>query len=730
MLDIEQELRRLPKVNPTSQFCEEAKGRLMHQISFDAHERWFVRLLKMVAPVNPSAQFLQMARIRLLARIEGAARPMLGWLLWAQRALASTLVLVIAVTTTLFFVEGRQPVSASENTTLQVVSGEVSVKHADQLIWDTITQPTDLSAGDLIRVGEMASATIHFFDDTELRLGQNSILLVDRLSVSPAFARQGIINVSLHQGMAWVQILNVDDGYANFSLSTSNAMLSARDATFDVQTGLFDPTHIRVFRHSILAQALQPETREVISTGKLNANEQVVLDGSANRQRSSALAAFSRFTPISSEDRDSDWAKANLVADQGHLNGLRERELIALKANTGTLPGQLLYPIKRAKERLEMAFNFDEKAQINLLAYMANQRLSEAIVLLGQNDTEQAKISLSEYQALVQQIADEKQGESVDEKPLAALVVAHRKALVAALPSDIQIVNNVLNQTEEILAEDPVQLAQVRLQNALGELTNAYDSVLSGDLVAAQAMLASHRPIADDLLGNIALMTEDQMKSLYSSLLESQYEEKRLFVEISRELVARQGDQDLIAMAQEQASNLEGAIRETVASIRPAMPEVVLAQAAAFSKTQKAKEFAQKVAIYKTWQGQKNQVKRMIAKYPQYAYDQSFWAKVRDNLDGTARVVIESRISELQYQDAVIKSKQMKQKIDTLEGRKIYSQRLRIVEPVFANIRAQKKLDRLTLRGRGKVNIQWRLYCLVHNIEKILHFGRSFTQAA
>jgi IS5 family transposase len=71
----------------------------------------------------------------------------------------------------------------------------------------------------------------------------------------------------------------------------------------------------------------------------------------------------------------------------------------------------------------------------------------------------------------------------------------------------------------------------------------------------------------------------------------------------------------------------------------------------------------------------------------------------------------------------------MKQKIDTLEGRRIYSQRLAIVEPVFGNIRAQKRMDRFTLRGRLKVNIQWMLYCLVHNIEKILHFGRSYAMA-
>jgi transposase len=73
---------------------------------------------------------------------------------------------------------------------------------------------------------------------------------------------------------------------------------------------------------------------------------------------------------------------------------------------------------------------------------------------------------------------------------------------------------------------------------------------------------------------------------------------------------------------------------------------------------------------------------------------------------------------------------EMKEKIDTPEGRKTYSKRMSIVEPVFGNIRAQKELDRFTLRGRDKINIQWKLYCLVHNIEKILHFGTSFTRAA
>ncbi len=71
-------------------------------------------------------------------------------------------------------------------------------------------------------------------------------------------------------------------------------------------------------------------------------------------------------------------------------------------------------------------------------------------------------------------------------------------------------------------------------------------------------------------------------------------------------------------------------------------------------------------------------------------------------------------------------SKQMVEKIETEEGRRIYPQRLAIVEPVFANIRINKRLDRFTLRGKIKVNIQWLMYCLVHNIEKIMNYGVAY----
>ena len=68
-------------------------------------------------------------------------------------------------------------------------------------------------------------------------------------------------------------------------------------------------------------------------------------------------------------------------------------------------------------------------------------------------------------------------------------------------------------------------------------------------------------------------------------------------------------------------------------------------------------------------------------------------------------------------------SERMKRKIDTDLGREMIARRFATVEPVFGNLRYNKGLNRFTLRGRQKVDGQWKLYCLVHNIEKLANTG-------
>jgi hypothetical protein len=67
----------------------------------------------------------------------------------------------------------------------------------------------------------------------------------------------------------------------------------------------------------------------------------------------------------------------------------------------------------------------------------------------------------------------------------------------------------------------------------------------------------------------------------------------------------------------------------------------------------------------------------------------------------------------------------MRQRVDSIKGKQIYSRRLETVEPVFGNIRSNKGLDRFSLRGKDKVDGQWKLFAVVHNIEKINHFAMA-----
>jgi len=68
-------------------------------------------------------------------------------------------------------------------------------------------------------------------------------------------------------------------------------------------------------------------------------------------------------------------------------------------------------------------------------------------------------------------------------------------------------------------------------------------------------------------------------------------------------------------------------------------------------------------------------------------------------------------------------SQRMQHKIDTIKGKYIYGKRIGNIEPVFGNMRFNKKLDYFTYRGKENVDVQWLLMCIVHNIEKIANYG-------
>jgi hypothetical protein len=75
-------------------------------------------------------------------------------------------------------------------------------------------------------------------------------------------------------------------------------------------------------------------------------------------------------------------------------------------------------------------------------------------------------------------------------------------------------------------------------------------------------------------------------------------------------------------------------------------------------------------------------------------------------------------IADRKYKDNL--SEEMKKKIDEPAYRELYSRRMQIIEPVFSDMAYCKGMNRFTLRTTKKVNTQWLLYVIVHNIWKCM----------
>ena len=69
------------------------------------------------------------------------------------------------------------------------------------------------------------------------------------------------------------------------------------------------------------------------------------------------------------------------------------------------------------------------------------------------------------------------------------------------------------------------------------------------------------------------------------------------------------------------------------------------------------------------------------------------------------------------------KIKAMRIKLDSESGKAIYAKRKHIVEPVFGHIKSVMGFTGFLLRGLPKVNAEFKLVAIAHNLKKIAKYG-------
>jgi len=72
--------------------------------------------------------------------------------------------------------------------------------------------------------------------------------------------------------------------------------------------------------------------------------------------------------------------------------------------------------------------------------------------------------------------------------------------------------------------------------------------------------------------------------------------------------------------------------------------------------------------------------------------------------------------------DATLKER-MARKLRTIKGRMIYAKRKEISEPVFGQIKEVRGFRQFLLRGIARVDCEWDIICLGHNLLKLFRSG-------
>jgi hypothetical protein len=71
----------------------------------------------------------------------------------------------------------------------------------------------------------------------------------------------------------------------------------------------------------------------------------------------------------------------------------------------------------------------------------------------------------------------------------------------------------------------------------------------------------------------------------------------------------------------------------------------------------------------------------------------------------------------------------MRAKLRTPRGHATYALRKAIAEPVFGQIKDGRGFRRFSFRGLGKVQAEWLLICLTHNLLKLFRGGWALQAA-
>lgn len=352
------------------------------------------KIAKNAEQIVPSRVYRDSARQRLMASMFAHRMP--GWhnifeFFWYKRNTSVAIVAAFLVFTSVFSFVSHPFLTSAHETNILKISGNVWVERGMNRI--LAKDGEVVQAGDKIVTTEGSKAEIHFLDYSVARLDSGTKLTIQETPSNENEIKSKPTQLEVVEGKVWTNSLKTKST-PNFEVITPHGSVSANTASFAVEVE-DDGTEVMV--NSKEAKIIVNNAEDTLGEG-----------GKIKMQKSRLIV------PIDEKTND-EWVQENEQADEKHMQEVKTKATAELKNDTGALPGDPLYSLKKITENAKVTLTFNDEEKKKLEDQITETRLAEATILMEDGRLDEATAILN---GLGQEVGDndihQKVGQIVD----------------------------------------------------------------------------------------------------------------------------------------------------------------------------------------------------------------------------------------------------------------------------------------------------------------------------
>jgi|GEM_PF-1693925 len=486
---------------------------------------------------------------------------------------------------------------------LEIDEGGAEVWPAGGETWERARDGRELSTGDRVRTLDNSAASIIFFDNSVMRLDENTEITLTELNIDPDNYLDQDVDVELVGGRAWSRIMNLLDLDSSYEVETSSVVATVRGTAFSMSVDERGDTEIDVTESQVSLTMFRAasDTGEIIRDNPRQLSisaGQFLKRGPIRNIKPGEYIDIGSIgpQPITEERMRSSWYLKNMAKDEDFAERVWDLRRDKLRKYIKSLPDSPFFTLQRMGEKIGFAFSGEDTKE-ELEDLFIARRLSEVAELAHQGKAGLASQELIQFENSLK--LDSEKNEARLENLLPNLLYYHQGFWADVLPQDSAY--RLKQKIEEMgLRRDiaPEKIIYWRLVNFENRLAEAQRLIIFRDRDVVTNVLEAARLGLENLESEAEALPDSESKKIILEKIEYDLkkfgiiqEEVNLLQYQAPELLQSQDEIELIEEEEEDGESIilldeeaDGAVsepEETQAPVEsppeePAAPEKVV----------------------------------------------------------------------------------------------------------------------------------------------------------